>query len=375
MKRDYYEVLGVIRTAVDVEIKSAYRKLALQYHPDRNPGDDEAEERFKECSEAYSVLSDQQKRATYDRFGHDAFNGGGGGGQQQSGFQQVDLSDLFGEMFGFGDLFGNAGGRGGRRGRAARGADIREDLTITFENAAFGVETEVNIRRHELCDACKGSGAVGGKAPSRCKQCEGHGQVRYQQGFFSVARACPVCQGTGTMIENPCAKCGGQRLLARAHTLQVKIPAGVDDGTRILYTGHGNAGLDGGPAGDVYVVLHVAEHSFFERDGKDLHCAIPISFTQAALGATVKIPTLEGEATLEIPQGTQTGTSFRVRKRGMPVLNSSGRGDLFVEVKVATPGKLTRQQRELMEQLAETLGQENKPEKRSLLNKMKDIFS
>jgi molecular chaperone DnaJ len=373
-KRDYYEVLQVSRTAADGEIKSAYRKLALQYHPDRNPGDHECEERFKECSEAYSVLSDQQKRATYDRFGHDAFNGGGGG-QGQGGFQQVDISDIFGEMFGFGDLFGNAGGRGGRRTRAQPGADIRDDLTITFENAAFGVEKEISIRRRELCDSCKGTGAVGGKAPSQCKQCNGHGQVRYQQGFFSVARTCPVCQGTGTMIENPCQKCKGQRVLARNHTLQVKVPPGVEDGTRILYTGHGDAGVDGGPAGDVYVVLHVTEHPFFERDGKDLHCAIPISFTQAALGATVSIPTLDGEATLDIPEGTQSGTSFRVRKKGMPVLNSSGRGDLYVEVKVNTPGKLTKHQRELLEQLSQTLGQENQPVKSSLLNKVKDMFS
>jgi molecular chaperone DnaJ len=372
VKRDYYEVLGVSRTAGGDEIKSAYRKMALQYHPDRNPGDHECEERFKECSEAYSVLSDQQKRATYDRFGHDAFTNGGGG--QSSGFQQVDISDLFGEMFGFGDLFGNAGGRGSQRSRAQRGNDIREDLTISFENAAFGVEKQVTVRRHELCDTCHGTGAAEGRSPSQCKQCNGRGQVRYQQGFFSMARTCPVCQGTGTMIENPCPKCRGQRLLNRTHTLQVKVPAGVEDGTRILYSGHGDAGLDGGPAGDVYVVLHVTEHSFFEREGKDLHCAIPISITQAALGATVKIPTLEGEATLEIPGGTQSGTSFRVRKKGMPILNSSGRGDLYVEAKVVIPEKLTRQQRELLEQLAATLGQENQPQKRGLLNKMKDMF-
>jgi molecular chaperone DnaJ len=322
------------------------------------------------------VLSDQQKRAAYDRYGHDAFTNGGGGGQGQSGFQQVDISDLFGEMFGFSDLFGNAGGgRGGRRSRAQRGGDIREDLTIAFENAAFGVEKEISVRRRELCEDCKGTGAVNGKAPSQCRQCDGHGQVRYQQGFFSVARTCPVCQGTGTMIEHPCAKCKGQRVLTRQHTLQVKVPPGVEDGTRILYTGHGDAGLDGGTAGDIYVVLHVAEHPFFERNGKDLHCAIPISITQAALGATVKIPTLEGEATLDIPEGTATGTSFRVRKRGMPMLNSSGRGDLFVEVKVTTPSKLTKHQRELLEQLAETLGHENAPEKRSLLNKVKDMFN
>ena len=357
---------------MDVEIKSAYRKLALQFHPDRNPGDHASEERFKECNEAYAVLSDQQKRATYDRFGHDAFTNGGGG-QGASGFQQVDISDLFGEMFG--DIFGSAGGRGGRHSRAQRGADIREDLTITFENAAFGVEKEVTIRRREPCEDCKGTGAAGGKAPSQCKQCAGHGQVRYQQGFFSVARTCPVCQGTGTMIENPCPKCRGQRVLARNHVLQVKVPPGVEDGTRILYNGHGDAGVDGGPAGDVYVVLHVTEHKFFERDGKDLHCAIPISFTQAALGATVKIPTLEGDATLDIPEGTQTGTTFRVRKKGMPVLNSSSRGDLFVQVKVNTPAKLTKHQRELMEQLAGTLGQENQPVKSGLLDKVKDMFS
>ena len=369
VKRDYYEVLGVTRTAGDAEIKSAYRKLALQYHPDRNPDNADAEESFKECSEAYSVLSDQQKRAAYDRYGHDAFTNGGGG---TSGYQQVDLSDLFSEMFGIGDLFG---GRGRGRTRAQRGGDIREDLTIAFEDAAFGVEKEVTIRRRELCETCKGTGGAGGKGPSTCRQCGGQGQVRYQQGFLSMARTCPVCQGTGTLIENPCGKCHGQRVVARQHKLQVKVPPGVEDGTRILYNGHGNAGLDGGPAGDVYIVLHVTEHAFFERDGKDLYCAIPISFTQAALGAKLTIPTLEGDATIDIPESTQTGTTFRLRKKGMPVLNSTGRGDLFVRVKVSTPEKLTKQQRELMEQLAATLGQENRPEKNGLLDKVKDMFS
>ena len=346
----------------------------MQHHPDRNPDDHTAEDRFKECSEAYTVLSDQQKRAAYDRFGHDAFSPGGGG-PGAGGFQHVDISDLFGEMFGFGDLFGGGAGRGGRRSRAQRGNDIREDLTISFEEAAFGVEKQVTFRRHEVCDSCKGTGAAEGKAPSQCRQCGGHGQVRYQQGLFSVARTCPVCQGTGTMIENPCPKCRGQRLVNRTHTLQVKVPAGVENGTRILYNGHGDAGLDGGPAGDVYVVLHVTEHAFFEREGKDLFCAIPISFAQAALGATVTIPTLDGETTLVIPEGTQTGTSFKVRRKGVPVLNGNGRGDLYVEVKVMTPEKLTRQQRELMGQLAETLGQKNDPQKRGLLNKVKDMFS
>jgi molecular chaperone DnaJ len=286
----------------------------------------------------------------------------------------VDLSDIFGDIFGFGEMFGG-GGRGRGRSRAVRGNDLREDLSITFENAAFGVEKDVTVRRRELCDTCHGTGSAGGKAPSTCKQCGGQGQVRYQQGFFSVARTCPVCQGAGTMIESPCTKCRGQRVVAHNHTLHVKVPPGVEDGTRILYNGHGDAGLDGGDNGDVYIVLHVSEHAFFERNGKDLHCGVPISFAQAALGATIKIPTLEGEASIDIPEGTQTGTTFRVRKKGMPVLNSSGRGDLYVQVKVTTPGKLNKHQRELMEQLAATLGHENKPVKAGLLDKVKDIFS
>jgi molecular chaperone DnaJ len=367
-------VLGVTRSASDNEIKSAYRKLALQFHPDRNPGNHSAEERFKECGEAYSVLSDQQKRATYDRFGHDAFAPGAGAGAGM-GFQNIDLSDLFGEMFGFGDLFGTARGSGGRRSRAQRGNDIRQDLTIDFENAAFGVEKEVTIRRQELCEHCRGMGTADGNPPPSCRQCGGHGQVRYQQGFFSVARTCPVCQGAGTMIEHACSHCNGNRLVKHSHKMKVKSPPGVEHGTRILFSGHGDAGLDGGAAGDVYVVLHVNEHPYFEREGKDLHCAVPISFTQAALGATLTIPTLDGDATLQIPAGTQTGTTFRLRKKGMPVLNSSSRGDLFAEVRVVTPEKLTRKQRELMEQLDSTLGQQNAPEKRGLLHKVKDMFS
>lgn len=345
----------------------------MQYHPDRNPGDKSAEERFKECSEAYGILSDAEKRAAYDRYGHDAFTAGGAGAAQ-GGFQQVDLSDIFGDIFGFGDMFGG-GGRGRGRSRAVRGNDLREDLSITFENAAFGVEKDVTVRRRELCEGCHGTGSSGGKAASTCKQCGGQGQVRYQQGFFSVARTCPVCQGTGTMIESPCTKCRGQRVVVRNHPLHVKVPPGVEDGTRILYNGQGDNGLDGGENGDVYIVLHVSEHAFFERDGKDLHCGVPISFAQAALGATIKIPTLEGEASIDIPEGTQTGTTFRVRKKGMPVLNSSGRGDLYVQVKVNTPGKLNKHQRELIEQLAATLGHENKPVKAGLLDKVKDIFS
>lgn len=372
MKRDYYEVLGVSRTADDSELKSAYRKQALRYHPDRNPDDKDAEEKFKECNEAYSILSDQQKRAAYDRYGHDAFNAGGFGGQA-SGYQTVDINDIFGDIF---DIFGG-GSQGARRtrSRAQRGDDIRADLNISFEEAAFGIEREVELTRLEACEACHGSGAAEGRQPSTCRQCGGQGQIQFQQGFFSVARTCPVCGGTGTVIEKPCAQCRGQRLVRHTHTMQVKVPAGVEDGTRILYNGHGNAGLDGGPAGDAYVILHVAEHPFFERDGQDLLCAIPISITQAALGAKVTIPTLEGEATVEIPAGTQTGTTFRLRKKGVPILHGNGRGDLFVEVKVTVPEKLTREQRDLLVQLAATLSPENRPQKRSLLNKVKSIFS
>lgn len=360
-------MLAVSRTASEAEIKSAYRKMALQFHPDRNPGDAASEERFKECSEAYSVLIDSDKRAAYDRYGHDAPQMGGFGG-----FETIDFGDIFGEMFGFNDLFG--GGRG-RRTRSQRGGDLREDLSLSFEEAVFGAERKVNIRRREPCEQCRGTGSGGGKAPAQCRQCGGRGQVRYQQGFFSVARTCPACQGMGSTIEDPCKRCRGEGLQVREHTLEVKVPAGVEEGTRVLYSGQGDAGAHGGHAGDVYIVLHVKEHQFFERDGKDLHCAVPVSFIQAALGAEIRIPTLEGEATIRLPEGTQTGTVFRLRNKGVPVLNGHGRGDIFVEVKVQTPTKLSKQQRDLLKALESTLGVENKPERRSLMAKVKDIFS
>ncbi len=362
-------MLGLSRTATEVEIKSSYRKLAMQYHPDRNPGNPEAEEKFKECSEAYSVLSDAQKRATYDRFGHAGLGGMGGG--TGAGFETMDFSEIFGEMFGFGDLFGQ-GGR--RRSRVQRGSDLREDLTLTFEEAVFGTEKTLKYRRREVCEECHGSGAIGGKGSTQCRQCQGRGQVRFQQGFFSISRTCPACQGLGTVIENPCKRCHGETVVLREHTLKVEIPAGVEDGTRILFNGHGDAGAHSGPSGDAYVVLHVKEHAVFEREGKDLYCAVPISFTQAALGAEIKIPTLEGDANLKVPEGTQTGTTFRLRHKGVPILNQNGRGDLFVEVKVQTPGKLTKQQRELLAQLDSTFSVDNRPERRSLLSKVKDIF-
>lgn len=373
MKRDYYEVLGVSRTAAEQEIKSAYRKLALQYHPDRNPDNPEAEERFKECSEAYAVLADTEKRARYDRFGHAGVNGGsqGFGGFDATVFN--DFHDIFGDLFGFGDMFGAQGG-GRRRSRAQRGADLREDLTLEFEDAVFGVTKQVQVRRHEECDNCKGSGVAPGKAPINCTTCGGRGQMRYQQGFFAITRACSTCGGTGKLIVDPCNQCRGQGRLTRERTVTVKVPPGVEEGARILYSNEGDAGAYGGPPGDLYVVLHVKDHAFFEREGKDLYCVLPISFSQAALGAEIQVPTLEGQQALKIPEGTQTATKFKLKNKGVPVLNGRGRGDLFVEVKVQTPAKLSKRQRELLEELHGTLAVENAPVSRSLLNKVKEIF-
>jgi len=369
VKRDYYEVLGVTREATEVEIKSAYRKLAMQYHPDRNPNNPDAEEKFKECSEAYAILADGEKRAAYDRFGH-AGIGGGAGGFDPSNFQ--DLSDIFGDFFGFSDLFG--GGRGGRRSRAQRGADLREDINLEFEEAVFGTEKNVTVRRHETCEDCHGSGAAPGKAPVTCRSCNGQGQVRYQQGFFSIARTCPTCQGTGQVITDPCSKCKGEGRVLRQKSIEAKVPAGVEDGTRIRFAGLGEGGVHGGPAGDLYVVLHVKEHPFFEREGNDLHCVVPISFAQAALGAEITVPTLEGDHVLKVPEATQSGTTLRIRGKGVPVLNSRSKGDLYVEVRVQTPAKLSKRQKELLQELEGTIRVENKPERRTLLGKVKDIF-
>ena len=371
VKRDYYEVLGVERQCGEQEIKSAYRKLAMQYHPDRNPNNPDAEDKFKEVTEAYAVLIDSDKRSAYDRFGHAGVGNAGAGGFDPSSFQ--DLSDIFGEFFGIGDLFG-AGAGGRRRTRAQRGPDLREDLTLEFEEAVFGTETKVNVRRHEVCEECSGSGAAPGKTPVTCRSCQGRGQVRYQQGFFSMARTCPTCQGAGSVITDPCSKCKGEGRLLRQRTVEAKVPAGVEDGTRIRFAGYGEAGAFGGPPGDLYVVLHVKEHAFFSREGNDLHCVIPISFTQAALGADIKVPTLEGEQTLKIPEGTQSGTTFRIKNKGVPVLQGRGKGDLYVEVRSPTPIKLTKRQRELLQELDTLTRIENKPQRSTLVEKMKDIF-
>ena len=370
MKRDYYEVLGVEKHCGEQDIKSAYRKLAMQYHPDRNPNNPDAEEKFKEVTEAYAVLMDADKRSAYDRFGHAGVTGAGGAGFDPGAFQ--DLSDIFGEFFGIGDLFGAATGR--RRTRAQRGPDLREDLTLEFEEAVFGTETKVAVRRHEACEECSGTGTAPGKAPVTCRSCQGRGQVRYQQGFFSMARTCPTCQGAGNVITDPCLKCKGEGRVLRQRAVEAKVPAGVEDGTRIRFSGFGEAGAFGGPPGDLYVVLHVKEHPFFTREGNDLHCVIPVSFTQVALGAEIKVPTLEGEQVLKIPEGTQSGTTFRVKGKGVPVLQGRGKGDLYVEVRAQTPGKLTKRQRELLQELDGLTRVENKPQRSTLVEKMKDIF-
>jgi molecular chaperone DnaJ len=368
-KRDYYEVLGVTRTVTEVELKSTYRKLALQYHPDRNPNNPDAEEKFKEVGEAYAVLADADKRAAYDRYGHAGLGGGGGQGGFDASVIQ-DFGDIFGEFFGFGD----AAGGGRKRSRVQRGADLREDLTLEFEQAFFGTEAKVNVRRHEACEECRGSGSAPGKGPTTCRSCNGRGQVRYQQGFFSIARTCPTCQGTGSVITDPCAKCKGEGRVLRQRTVEAKVPAGVEDGTHIRFAGGGEVGQFGGPAGDLYIVLHVKEHPFFAREGNDLHCVVPISVTQAAMGAEIRVPTMDGEHNLKVPDGTQPGATFRVRNKGVPVLNGHGKGDLYVEVRVQVPTKLNKRQRELLQELEVTAKVDNQPLLLSLLGRVKEMF-
>ncbi len=371
-KADYYEVLGVSRDATDQELKSAYRKQALKYHPDRNPGDHTAEEKFKEASEAYQVLSDADKRAAYDRYGHAGLGGPGFGAGPFAG--GVDLGDIFGDLFG--EMFNMGGGGTSQRGsRQRRGDDLRFDLTIDFENAIFGVETEVKLRRLETCAACQGRGSASGRGPSVCSHCQGRGQIRYQQGFFSVARTCGACGGTGQVIGDPCAACRGEGRAASEVKLHVKVPPGVEDGTRIRYAGEGDAGRAGGPKGDLYVVLSIRPHDFFERQGHDLHCVIPISFPQATLGDEFEMQGIDGPVSIKIPEGTQSGRELRIRGRGVPYLNEKGHGDLVVKVVVQIPRKLSRAQRELVAKLAESMTVDNKPTSPGLIEKMKDLFN
>jgi molecular chaperone DnaJ len=369
-KADYYEVLGVSRDASEQELKSAYRKLALKYHPDRNPGDHASEEKFKEASEAYQVLSDADKRAAYDRFGHAGVSGGGPGGF--GGFSgAVDLGDIFGDLFG--EMF-NMGGQQ-RAARQMRGDDLRYDLTVDFQEAVFGTEKEIRIRRLEACETCKGSGSKSGRGPVTCPQCQGRGQVRYQQGFFSVARTCNACAGRGSIISDPCDTCRGETRVTKEIKLTVKVPAGVEEGTRIRYGGEGDVGRNKGQSGDLYIVLSIRAHDFFQREGQNLHCVIPISFPQAALGAEIEIEGVDGPVMLKIPEGIQSGKEVRVRGKGVPYLNEKGRGDLIVKVVVQIPKKLSKAQRDLILELGKSMSVENKPTSPGLLEKMKDLFS
>jgi molecular chaperone DnaJ len=374
-QRDYYEVLGVARTATVEEIKAAYRKCALKWHPDRHPEDKaDAEVKFRESAEAYSVLSDAEKRQVYDTYGHAGLSGAGGG-VDFSGTIFQDFHDIFGDFFGFEDLF--SGGRGGGRSRRARrGSDLRYDMSLTFEEAATGVKTKIKIPRQEFCAACNGTGAKAGTGVVACQTCAGRGQLAYQQGFFTITRTCPACQGAGQIVKERCIECRGQGRIEKERIIELRIPPGVDTGTRLRVQGEGEPGPNGGPTGDLYVVLDVKEHPYFERRGADLYCTIPISITQASLGVELQVPGLGSEEKLKIPEGTQSGAVFRVRGKGLADPHGGGKGDLYYHVRVLTPTKLTRDQRKLIEQLGTSLKVENKPAERgsSLFDKVKDIF-
>ncbi len=373
-QRDFYEVLGVSRTAAVEEIKSAYRKAALKWHPDRNPENKaESEVKFRECTEAYSVLSDPQKKQIYDTYGHAGLSSSGmGQGFDRTVFQ--DFHDIFGDFFGFEDLFGGGGRRG--RSRAQRGADLRYDMALTFEEASAGVTTKIKLPHQEYCEACNGTGAKKGTGVQACQTCGGRGQLAYQQGFFTITRTCPACQGAGQIVRERCPECRGQGRIEREKTIELRIPPGVDTGTRLRVAGEGEPGPNGGPAGDLYVVLEVKEHSFFERRGADLYCTIPLSVAQAALGTELQVPGLNGEEKLKIPEGTQSGAVFRIKGKGLADPRGGGKGDLYYHVRVLTPTKLTREQRKMMEQFGATLKVENKPADRnsSIFDKVKDIF-
>ena len=371
--RDYYEILGVAKTADAATIKSAFRKLAMKHHPDQNPGCKVSEETFKEIGEAYSVLSDAEKRAQYDRFGRAAFQGGPGGAQ--GGFAGADFSDLFNEIFGggFEEAFG--GGRRGPRNGPERGADLRYDVEITLEQAFKGMDRELVVPRASACEPCGGTGSEG-KAPlESCVTCNGAGQVRSNQGMFRVVRTCPSCQGRGQSIKTPCRSCGGRGLTQKERTLAVKIPAGVEDGTRIRLSGEGDAGIRSGPPGDLYLFLSVKPHALFERDGADLYCRVPAQMCKAALGGDLEVPTIEGERTkVTMPAGTQTGRRFRIKGKGMSQLRARDRGDLHVEVLVETPVNLTAKQRKLLEEFSKDCAEEAHPQSKTFFDSMKKFF-
>lgn len=368
-KRDYYEVLGVERDAAEKDIKKAYRRVAMKFHPDRNQGNAEAEEKFKEASEAYEVLCDTQKRSAYDQFGHDAVSGNGGGGGFGGG---ANFSDIFGDVFG--DIFG--GGGGGRRG-PVRGSDLRYNLDVDLEQAVKGTEVKIRIPTLVSCGTCDGSGAKKGSSPVTCTTCGGVGQVRMQQGFFSVQQTCPNCRGKGKMIADPCGSCHGQGRVEETKTLSVKVPPGVDTGDRIRLSGEGEAGPDGGPAGDLFVQINVREHNIFERDGKHLYCEVPISFIDAALGGELEVPTLDGRVKLKIPEETQTGKLFRLRGKGVTPVRGGSTGDLLCRVVVETPSSLTKRQKELFRELQQSFeneGNQQSPRKSSWFEGVKSFF-
>ena len=373
-KRDFYETLGVAKNASDEEIKKAYRKLAMKYHPDRNPDSKQAEDKFKEAKEAYEMLSDPQKREAYDRFGHAGVDPNvGGAGGAGAGFGG-GFSDAFGDIFG--DIFGGGGRqRGGPQ--VYRGADLRYNLDITLEQAANGFETTIRVPSWDECETCHGSGAKPGTSPTTCATCGGHGQVRMQQGFFSIQQTCPKCHGSGKVIPDPCNPCAGSGRVKRNKTLEVKIPAGIDDGMRIRSTGNGEPGMNGGPPGDLYVEIHIKQHGVFQRDGDDLHCEMPISFAKAALGGEIEVPTLSGKVSFSVPEGTQSGKTFRLRSKGIKGVRSGFPGDLFCHVVVETPVKLTDRQKDLLrafDQLTTEGGAKHSPQSKSWMDKVKEFF-
>lgn len=375
-KRDYYEVLGVAKNASEDDLKKAYRKLAMKHHPDRNPGDKAAEEKFKEAKEAYEMLSDPDKRAAYDRFGHAGVdpNSGGAGGQDFSGF-----ADAFGDIFGdiFGANRGRAGGGGGRS-NVYRGSDLRYAMEITLEQAAAGFSTEIRVPSWESCTTCEGTGAKPGTKAETCKTCGGQGQVRMQQGFFSIQQTCPSCHGSGKTIPNPCKTCDGVGRVRKQKTLEVKIPAGIDDGMRIRSAGNGEPGLNGGPPGDLYVEISVKVHRVFQRDGDDLHCEVPVSFARAALGGSIDVPTLNGRASFDLPEGTQTGKTFRLRGKGIKNVRSGVQGDLYCHVLLETPVKLSDHQKKILKDFEESLeegGTHHSPHSKSWMEKVKEFFN
>ncbi|MDQ0997541.1 molecular chaperone DnaJ [Phyllobacterium ifriqiyense] len=371
MKADYYETLGVGKGADEKELKSAFRKLAMQFHPDKNPGDANAEHKFKEIGEAYETLKDPQKRAAYDRFGHAAFEnggmgGGGFGGGGSGGFADI-FEDIFGEMMG--------GGRQRRSGGRERGADLRYNMEITLEEAYAGKTAQIHVPTSITCDECSGSGAKPGTQPFTCGTCSGSGRVRAAQGFFSIERTCPTCHGRGQIIKDPCPKCSGQGRITEERSLSVNIPAGIEDGTRIRLTGEGEAGLRGGPSGDLYIFLSLKPHEFFQRDGADLYCKVPISMTTAALGGQFEVATLDGTQTrVKIPDGTQNAKQFRLKGKGMPVLRQPAMGDLYIQIAIETPQNLNKKQRELLEEFERVSSQDNSPQSTGFFSRMKDFF-